>query len=52
VTNGKQLVATVEDIRVSVVKDVLKSGADLFKLGQAITVSKKISTAQLKHSSK
>jgi bifunctional enzyme Fae/Hps len=42
---GKLLVATAGGIRVNVVKDALKAGADLLVVGRAITASKDIGHA-------
>jgi bifunctional enzyme Fae/Hps len=42
---GKLLVATAGGIRVDVVKDALKAGADILVVGRAITASKDISHA-------
>ena len=44
-TGGKLLVATAGGIRVDVVKDALKAGADILVVGRAITASKDISHA-------
>jgi bifunctional enzyme Fae/Hps len=43
--NGKLLVATAGGIRVEVVKDALKAGADILVVGRAITASKDIGHA-------
>jgi len=40
---GKLLIATAGGIRVNVVKDALKAGADILVVGRAITASKDIS---------
>jgi len=42
---GKLLVATAGGIRVNVVKDALKAGADILVVGRAITASKDVSHA-------
>jgi bifunctional enzyme Fae/Hps len=42
---GKLLIATAGGIRVNVVKDALKAGADILVVGRAITASKDISHA-------
>ena len=42
---GKLLVATVGGIRVNVVKDALKAGADILVVGRAITASKDVGHA-------
>ncbi len=42
---GKLLVATAGGIRVNVVKDALKSGADILVVGRAITASKDVHSA-------
>jgi bifunctional enzyme Fae/Hps len=42
---GKLLVATAGGIRVDVVKDAVKAGADIIVVGRAITASKNIPTA-------
>ena len=42
---GKLLVATAGGIRVEVVKDALKAGADILVVGRGITASKDISHA-------
>ena len=42
---GKLLVATAGGIRVDVVKDALKAGADILVVGRAITASKDVSHA-------
>ncbi|MEI6839674.1 MAG: bifunctional 5,6,7,8-tetrahydromethanopterin hydro-lyase/3-hexulose-6-phosphate synthase [Methanomicrobiales archaeon] len=44
-TGGKLLVATAGGIRAEVVKDALKSGADILVVGRAITASKDIRSA-------
>jgi len=42
---GKLLVATAGGVRVNVVKDALKAGADILVVGRAITASKDIKCA-------
>jgi bifunctional enzyme Fae/Hps len=42
---GKLLIATAGGIRVNIVKDALKAGADIIVVGRAITASKDISHA-------
>jgi len=42
---GKLLIATAGGIRVNIVKDALKAGADILVVGRAITASKDISHA-------
>ena len=42
---GKLLVATAGGIRVDVVKDAVKAGADILVVGRAITASKDVHTA-------
>ncbi|MEI8332040.1 MAG: orotidine 5'-phosphate decarboxylase / HUMPS family protein, partial [Methanomicrobiales archaeon] len=42
---GKLLVATAGGVRVNVVKDALKAGADILVVGRAITASKDIGHA-------
>jgi bifunctional enzyme Fae/Hps len=42
---GKLLVATAGGIRVDVVKDAVKAGADIIVVGRAITASKDVHTA-------
>jgi bifunctional enzyme Fae/Hps len=42
---GKLLIATAGGIRVNIVKDALKAGADILVVGRAITASKDINHA-------
>jgi bifunctional enzyme Fae/Hps len=42
---GKLLVATAGGVRVNVIKDALKAGADILVVGRAITASKDIKRA-------
>ncbi|MDD1710558.1 MAG: bifunctional 5,6,7,8-tetrahydromethanopterin hydro-lyase/3-hexulose-6-phosphate synthase [Methanoregulaceae archaeon] len=44
-TGGRLLVATAGGIRVDVVKDAVKAGADIIVVGRAITASKDVHTA-------